>query len=265
MRTPDAILKELGSDNIDLTPELLADAAGDESVVATLVTLVDRVAEKPRSATSYESNLVSWAPYVFAEVGCSTLIRPLAALYSQKGRFTDHLLGGYASYDAPSIFLRLAGQDVAKAFASVLRSREAAPELRVAPIMAAGAAWAHGLISRDEALAPLRAELNRLAKPESPEEEEQEWLDIVLDAALDLHPEELKTELAAVAENWGLDEDWDAELTEALADTQRNALLRFRENYPRFDKAIEFVERWEELDAELDDTDKEPTGKHGDN
>lgn len=252
MRTTDAILKELGSDNIDLTPELLADAARDEAAVARLVALCDRGAERARSLTAHEANLVRWAPYVFAEVGCPTLIRPLVALFSLKERFAHHLLSEYAAYDAPSIFLRLAGADVTKAFASVVRAREADPELRVTPLLACGAAWAHGVLSRDEALAPLRAELRRLAGPAVAETEPQAWFDTVLDAALDLHPADLRDELAAAAETWELDESWEEELREALADTRQDALLRFRESFPRFDKAVEFVERWDALDAELD-------------
>ena len=254
MRTPDAILKELGSDNIDLTPELLADAAGDETVVAKLVALCDRGAEKARSLTAYEANLVRWAPYVFAEVGCPTLIRPLVGLFSLKERFAHHLLSEYAAYDAPIIFMRLGGADVTKSFAAIVRSQGADPELRVTPLLACGAAWAHGLISRDEALAPLRAELVRLAKPEIAESEPQAWFDIVLDAALDLHPEELREELSAAAATWELDASWDDELREALSGTQQDARLRFRDSFPRFDKAVEFVERWDQLDSELDES-----------
>ncbi len=257
MRTPDAILKELGSDNIDLTPELLADAAGDETVVAKLVALCDRGAEKPRALTAYEANLVRWAPYIFAEVGCPTLIRPLAGLFSLKERFAHHLLSEYAAYDAPIIFMRLAGAEVTKAFSSVVRSQGADPELRVTPLLACGAAWAHGLLSRAEAIEPLRAELTRLARPEIAETEPQAWFDIVLDAALDLHPEDLKDELAAAAATWELDESWEDELREALGETQQDARLRFRDSFPRFDKAVEFVERWDQLDAELDEGEKE--------
>lgn len=257
MRTTDAILKELGSDTIDLTAELLADAAGDEAVVAKLVATCDRAAEKPRAMTAYETNLVSWSPYIFAEVGCPTLIRPLVALFALKERLAHHLLGGYAGHDAPSIFMRLAGAEVTKAFAAVSRSQEAAPELRIAPFLAGATAWAHGIIDRDTALAPIRAELVRLANPAIAETEPQSWFDSVLDTALDLHPAELKAELDAAAKTWELDEEWETELAEALADTQQNARLRFREAYPRFDKAIEFIERWEQIDAEADALEKD--------
>lgn len=263
MRTTDSILKELGSDNIDLTPELLADAAGDPAVLEKLVALCDRAAEKPRSINSYEGNLVRWAPYIFAEVGCPTLIRPLVGLFSLKERLADHLLGGYSAYDAPSIFMRIAGADTPKAFAGVVRAKDAAAELRVAPILASGAAWAHGIIDREAALAPLRAELVRLAKPETAEGESQAWLDTLLDAALDLHPAELVEELGAAAKTWELDAEWEEELKGALADTQQSARLRFREEFPRFDKAVEFVERWEQLDAEIDAADAE--GSEGKN
>ena len=226
--------------------------------MAKLVAVCDRAAEKPRAMTAYETNLVSWSPYIFAEVGCPTLIRPLVGLFALKERLAHHLLGGYAASDAPSIFMRLAGAETPKAFAAVLRSKDAAPELRIAPILASGAAWAHGLVDREAALAPLRAELvgygqtRRLRKPRL----RRGWTSCWTPRST-CTTAELTEELAAAARTWELDESWDEELAEALADTQQNARLRFREAYPRFDKAVEFIERWDELDDEAESGEQE--------
>lgn len=252
MRTPEQIIKELGVDDVDLSAELLADATHDETVVAKLVALCDRAAEKPRSLTAHEANLVSWAPYIFAEIACPTFIRPLLGVCKLKDRLARHLLGGYAAFDMPCIFVRLAGDEVTKKFTSLLRTRDAAPELRIAPIMACACAWAHGIVGRDDATALLRAELKRLADPETAEAESDEWLDAVLDAALDLNPSDMRAELDAVAATWGFDEAWTVELEEACAIDMRDTHIALRSAYPRLDKAIDFVERWAELDAEED-------------
>ena len=86
------------------------------------------------------------------------------------------------------IFLRLAGAEVGQKFGSLVQTYRGAPEVRVAPILAAGAAWAHGLISRNSALAPAARGTGTHGGDSYAEAQDDEWFDTLLDAALGLNP-----------------------------------------------------------------------------
>lgn len=253
MSTPDAILAQLGSDSIELSPELFAEAAKNPEVIAKLVALVKRAAEKPGSFSKRETNIVSWAAYIFAENGSPELVAPLLALGDLKEDDARKFTGAYADYDLPVIFLRLGGAEVGKVFGSLIQTYNGAPEVRVAPILAAGAAWAHGLISREAATAPLREELERMANDSYAEAQDDEWFDTLLDAALGLNPGDLEDELNALSEYWGLEDDWDAEFAEAAQEAEEDTKARLREMFPRFTTAMQFIERWDAIDAEGDE------------
>lgn len=253
MLSTDDILRRLGADDPELDEALFAAAAASPEVIAKLSALCERAASRPRSLTSHDGNLVAWAPYVFAEAGDPDTLRPLLGVCRLRERHARHVLGGYAAYDLPSIFLRLAGDGVTTRLASLLRTRDAAPELRIAPAMACVAAWAHGLISREEALKPLREELARLADPEIAEAESDVWVDTVLDAALTAHPADLKDALDAAAETLGLDESWDDEYAGAAKETLEETRLALRSEYPRLGKAVGFIAGWDAIDAEADE------------
>jgi hypothetical protein len=246
----DDLLAKLGSDSIEPSEALFSSAAKNPEVVAKLVALVKRAAEKPGSFSKRETNLVSWASYVFAENGSAELIAPLLALGDLKEDDARKFTGAYADYDLPVIFLRLGGAEVGKKFGPLVQTYNGAPEVRVAPLLAAGAAWAHGLISRAEATAPLREELERMANDSYAEAQDDEWFDTLLDAALGLNPGDLEDELSALSEYWGLEDDWDAEFVAASQETEEDTKARLREMFPRFSTAMQFVERWDAIDAE---------------
>lgn len=250
MISPDDLLAKLGSDSIEPSDALFGAAAKSPEVVAKLVALVKRAAEKPGSFSKRETNLVSWAAYVFAENGSPELIAPLLALGDLKEDDARKFTGAYADYDLPVIFLRLGGAEVGVKFGPLIQTYQGAPEVRVAPILAAGAAWAHGLISREAATAPLREELERMANDSYAEAQDDEWFDTLLDAALGLNPGDLEDELNALSEYWGLEDDWDAEFVEASQETVEDTQARLREMFPRFTAAMQFVERWDAIDAE---------------
>lgn len=250
MYTTESILRELGSDAIEPSPALFAAAAADEGALESLVALVNRAATAPKSLNKAEVNRVSWAPYVFAENGGARFVAPLVALGGLKAEAVRKFTGAYADYDLPSIYLRLGGKSVVTAFGPVVQTFEGAPEVRIAPILAAGAAWAHGLIKRDAALALMLDELTRMSDELYADAQDDEWLDAVLDAALELHPAGLEDALEELREYWGLEADWDEELEAALDETEAEAKARLRESFPLFTKAVDFVERWEAIDAE---------------
>lgn len=249
MHTTDSILRELGSDAIEPSPELFAAAAGDVATLDTLTALLSRAAVAPMSLNKSEVNRVSWAPYVFAENGSARFVAPLVALGGLKADVVRRFTGAYADYDLPSIYLRLGGREVVTRFGAVVQTYEGAPEVRIAPILAAGAAWAHGLISRREALAPLLDELARMSDEFYADAQDEEWLDAVLDAALELHPAGLEDALEELREYWGLEEDWDAEFAEAIEESEADAKARLRDAFPCFTRAVDFVSRWESIDA----------------
>jgi hypothetical protein len=250
MTSTDRILQQLGSDSSELTPELFAEAAKNPEVITKLVTLVKRAAEKPGSFSKRETNLVSWAGYVFAENGSPELIAPLLALGELKEDDARKFTGAYADYDLPVVFLRLGGAEVGTKFGALIQTYQGAPEVRVAPILAAGAAWAHGLISREAATAPLREELERMANDSYAEAQDDEWFDALLDAALGLNPGDLEDELSALGEYWGLEDDWDGEFVEASREAEEDTKARLRDMFPMFTTAMQFIERWDAIDAE---------------
>lgn len=250
MYTTERILRELGSDAIEPSPALFAAAAADGATTDALVTLVNRAASAPQSLTKSEVNRVSWAPYVFAENGGARFVAPLVALGSLKAGPVRRFTGAYADYDLPSIYLRLGGKSVVAAFGPVVQTFEGAPEVRIAPILAAGAAWAHGLIKRDAALTLMLEELTRMSDETYSDAQDDEWLDTVLDAALELHPAGLEDALEELRDIWGMEEDWDAELEAALDETEAEAKARLRDTFPIFTTAVDFVGRWETIDAE---------------
>lgn len=252
MLSSDHILKELGSDSAELSAELFAAAAGNPDVLARMTALIARAVEKPGSLNKRDVNVVSWAGYVFAENGSAQSIAPLVALGGLKAKAVRPLIGAYADFDLPCIYLRLGGADVVTAFGPVVQTFEGAPEVRIAPILAAGAAWAHGLISRDAGLLLIREELARLTDEFYADAQDEEWFDTVLDAALELHPAGLEDALEALREDWDMQEDWDEELAEALEESEAEAKARLRDTFPLFTKAIAFVDRWEQIDAEAE-------------
>ena len=54
------------------------------------------------------------------------------------------------------------------------------------------------------------------------------------------------------ANTGGLQDDWDAEFAEAAGESEEDTKARLRGQFPRFTRAIEFVERWDKIDAEDD-------------
>ncbi len=250
MTNSESILRDLGSDTLEPSPELFEAASRDEVVIAKLTELLDRSVARPGSLSRREVNVASWAPYVFAQNGSPALLRPILAVGSLREEAARPLLGAYADRDLPVILLRLAGNTVAEVAAPLVQTYRGAPEVRVAPILAAGAAWAHGLISREAALAPLRDELERMANDSYADAQDDEWLDTVLDAALLLNPAGLEDSLEALREYWGMEDDWDEELEACLEQTEEEVTSRLRELFPTLTRAIEFVERWDAIDAE---------------
>ena len=131
LRTPDAILKELGSDNIDLTPELLADAANDEAVVAKLVAVCDRAAEKPRAMTAYETNSQSWSPYIFAGSGLPDADRPACRVVPAEANVSrTTYYWGLRLWTCRAFSVRLAGGD-AEGFRRRVAVKGRGSELRI--------------------------------------------------------------------------------------------------------------------------------------
>ena len=247
--TSEDILKALGSDSVELTPELFARAAAEPEVIAKLVELARRAAEKPGSVGKRETNLVSWAAYVFAENGSRDLAAPLFALCDTRADSVRKFAGAYADLDLPVIFLRLAGAEVTPVFGQLVQTYGGAAEVRIAAIRAAGAAWAHGLVSRDAALLPLIEELGRMCDENYAEVQDDEWFDTLLDAALELNPDGLEDALEALREYWNMQDDWDAELEDALAEPLEATAARLRDTFPRFTGAMQFIDRWDVIDA----------------
>ena len=247
--TSKTLLDALGSDAIEPSDALFAAAAKDPAVITALRELAERAARNPRGPDARDVNRLSWAPYVFAENGDPALAAPLYALLDQKADDVRRFAGAYADFDLPSIMLRLAGAKVVPVFGQLVQTYRGAPEVRIAPLRAAAAAWAHGLISRREALAPFVEELGRMADESYAEIQDDEWFDTLLDAVLEVHPAGLEETVEALREEWGLQEDWDAELAEALEESEAAARSRLRETFPRFDRAMPFIERWDVIDS----------------
>lgn len=250
MTDTERLLRDLGSDSVELSPELFAAAAQDEGVLAKLRELLLREADRPGSLSRREVNLASWAAYVFAENGSPALLAPLLAAGGLREDAARRVFGAYADRDLPCILLRLAGDTVADATTPLLQTYRGAPEVRVAPVLAAGAAWAHGLISREAALRPLREELERMANDSYADAQDDEWLDTLLDAALFINPAGVEDDIEALREYWGLEDDLDAELAAAEEETEDAVKSRLREMFPLFTRAMQFVERWDAIDAE---------------
>lgn len=250
MSDSENILRQLGSDSVELTPELFAAAARDPEVLAKLESIVKRAAESAGSVSKREVNLVSWAPYIFAENGSPERIPLILALGDLREKEAQKFFGAYADFDLPIILLRLAGERVGEVFAPLTSTYAGAPEVRVAPILAAGAAWAHGLISREAAIAPIRAELERMAHDSYADAQDDEWLDALLDAAVAINPGDLEDDIDLLREYWDLQEDWDEEFAETSAEFAEDTQERLRDLFPRFTTAMEFIERWDEIDAQ---------------
>lgn len=253
MNDTERLLRDLGSDAVELSPELFAAAAKDDGVIAKLREILLREADRPGSLSRREVNLASWAAYVFAENGSPSLLAPILAIGGLPEDAVRRVLGAYADRDLPVILLRLAGDTVADTTTPLLQTYRGAPEVRVAPILAAGAAWAHGLLSRDAALKPLREELERMANDSYADAQDDEWLDTVLDAALFLNPAGVEDDIEALREYWGLEDDLDAELAAAEDEQEEDVKSRLRDMFPLFTRAMQFVERWDAIDAEEDD------------
>lgn len=251
--TPDDIYKTLGSDSVELTPELFAEAAKSPEVLEKLKALVTRAASQPSSLGKIDTNRVSWAAYVFAENGSKAFAAPLFALCDTKAEPARKFAGAYADLDLPVIFVRLAGKEVVNVFGQLVQTYGGAAEVRVAAIRAAGAAWAHGLISRREALTPLVEELSRMCDETYAEVQDDEWFDTLLDVALELNPDGLEDALEALREYWDMQDDWDAELEDALEESLDDAQARLREIFPLYTHAMQFIDRWDVIDSAEDD------------
>lgn len=244
------ILSDLGSDTLAPTPEFFAAAASDPRVLAALRDLAARAVRDPRALRRDERNRVSWAPYVFAENGSPEIAAAFFELGDHPEDRTAPLLGEYAEHDLPCLLLRLAGARVHEVFGRWVQTYRGAPEFRAAPLLAGGAAWAHGLISRERALVPLREELSRMADEAYADAQDETWLDTLLDVVLELHPAGLDEELDELAEHWGLEGDWEDELAEAATETESQARARLRDTFPRLATVADFVSRWERIAAE---------------
>ena len=246
--TSDDILKALGSDSMEPSADLFAAAAASPEVLEKLRSLLKRVADTGGSVSKRETNIASWAAYVFAESGSKEAVPALYALLDTKAEVATKFAGAYADLDLPVIFLRLAGKDVVDTFGQLSQTYGGAAEVRASAFRAAAAAWAHGLISREAALLPMIDELGRMCDEGYAELQDDEWFDTLLDAALEIHPAGLEDSLEALREYWDMQDDWDAEIAEALEESQEDALARLRATYPIFTRAMQFVDRWDEID-----------------
>lgn len=242
------ILKALASDSIEPTPELFATAAKDPAVLERLAEIAGRAASNPKNVFGRDVNVASWAAYVFAENGDRSLAKPLYAMLDLPADAVRKFAGAYADFDLPIIFLRLAGKDVTPVFGQLVQTYGGAAEVRVAPLRAAAAAWAHGLISRREALLPFIDELGRMCDEGYADIQDDEWFDTLLDAALEIGPAGLEDSLEALREYWNMQDDWDAELAEATLD-ETVVKERLQTTYPLLHHAMDFIARWDDIDA----------------